>query len=120
MKDSATLTCTGGGTYYDQTNNACSPCATGCALCVVDFDYCTDCVSGYDWDKSSMKCVRATLGLAAVVLALSVITLIFGVIICLLSCKLWSSIAFYLSLTELFRFFIFLSFSYSSSNNERK
>lgn len=87
MKDSTTLICSSG--YYNKNENACGRCADGCLSCVVDYDYCYDCLDGWDWDRSSMKCVRATLGLAAVVLALSVLTLIFGVIICLLACKLW-------------------------------
>ena len=73
---------------YSKADDACSRCVDGCSVCFVDYDYCLNCQAGWDWDKSGMKCVRATLGLAAVVLALSVLTLIFGVIICILSCKL--------------------------------
>lgn len=73
---------------YDKNNDACGRCADGCALCIVDYDYCLNCKAGWDWDRSAMKCVRATLGLSAVVLALSVLILIFGVVTCILSCKL--------------------------------
>ena len=75
-------------TAYSKNDDACGRCAEGCATCFVDYDYCTDCKAGWDWDRSAMKCVRATLGLSAVVLALSVLVLIFGVVTCILSCKL--------------------------------
>lgn len=88
------FTCSGTGSAasvagaYNKNKDTCDRCVEGCAACYIDYDYCTSCQTGYDWDKSGYKCVRATLGLAAVILALSVLTLIFGVVICLLSCKL--------------------------------
>lgn len=81
-----TATCAAGS--YNQGKDRCDSCAEGCTMCFIDYDICYECKQGYDWDRSGLKCVRASLGLAAVVLALSVLLLIFGVITCLLACKL--------------------------------
>lgn len=93
LTSTSAVTCSGTNsvtstTGYNKDENACARCAEGCSTCYVDYDYCTNCKAGWDWDRSGMKCVRATLGLAAVVLALSVLILIFGVVTCILSCKL--------------------------------
>lgn len=59
-----------------------------CEKCIIDYDECIKCKIGWDYDRNKNKCIRATLGLAAVVLALSAIFLILAVITCICACKL--------------------------------
>lgn len=77
------------GTWgYNSKVDACDRCIDGCATCAFDYDYCTSCKKGWDFDRNGMACTRATLGLTAVVFALSAIALIFAVITCVCACKL--------------------------------
>jgi hypothetical protein len=77
------------GTWgYNSKVDACDRCFDGCANCAFDYDYCTSCKEGWDFDRNGMACTRATLGLTAVVFALSAITLIFAVLTCVCACKL--------------------------------
>lgn len=73
---------------YNKANDQCDRCADGCDSCVVDYDLCAACKEGWDFDRNNFQCIRATLGLAAVVLALSALTLIVVVITCICACKL--------------------------------
>ena len=84
-------TITGSALGYNKNSDTCDRCADGCASCSIDYDVCIDCKSGWDFDRAGLTCTRATLGLAAVVLALSALTLIVVVITCICACKLWSS-----------------------------
>lgn len=78
----------GYGLGYNANINSCVDCKAGCEICAVDYDICYSCYAGWDFDEKNLQCVRATLGLAAVVLALSVLVLIVGIITCVLACKL--------------------------------
>jgi hypothetical protein len=73
---------------YNSNTDTCDPCMKGCALCGIDYNICYGCDAGWDFDQNGLQCVRATLGLAAVVLALSVLVLIVTIISCILACKL--------------------------------
>lgn len=78
----------GWGIGYNSNTDSCEDCKWGCERCAIDYDICYSCYPGWDFDANNMQCVRATLGLAAVVLALSVLVLIVGIISCILACKL--------------------------------
>lgn len=78
----------GYGVGYNANIDSCVDCKEGCELCAVDYDICYSCYAGWDFDEKNLQCIRATLGLAAVVLALSVLVLIVGIITCVLACKL--------------------------------
>ena len=73
---------------YNKNNDSCDSCNVGCATCAFDYDLCTSCKEGWDFDRNAYACTRATLGLAAVVFALSALTLLVGVITCICACKL--------------------------------
>lgn len=73
---------------YNSNTDTCDPCVKGCEYCVIDYNICYGCEAGWDYDANNFQCTRATLGLAAVVLALSVLILITGIITCILACKL--------------------------------
>jgi hypothetical protein len=78
----------GGQVGYNSNTDTCDQCMKGCAYCAIDYNICYGCDAGWDFDQNGLQCVRATLGLAAVVLALSVLILVVGVITCILACKL--------------------------------
>lgn len=78
----------GATTAYNPTKDICDNCMEGCASCGIDYNICTSCKQGWDFDRKNLKCLRASLGLAAVVLALSVLSLLVGVISCICACKL--------------------------------
>lgn len=73
---------------YNKAADSCDNCATGCATCAVDYNLCTSCKAGWDLDKKNYNCIRATLGLTATVLALSVLIILLSVITCICACKL--------------------------------
>ena len=73
---------------YNSNNNSCDRCMDGCSSCAVDYNVCTSCYAGWDYDRNGGQCIRATLGLAAVVLALSALTLLIVIITCICACKL--------------------------------
>lgn len=79
---------TGGSYGYNKEKDYCQLCIEGCQSCVVDYNICLTCRSGWDMDVAGLQCLRATVGLAAVVLALSVLTLLVGVLTCICACKL--------------------------------
>lgn len=79
---------TGAAVGYNKNNDSCDRCMDGCLQCSIDYDICIKCKSGWDFDRAGLQCIRATLGLAAVVLALSVLTLLIVVITCICACKL--------------------------------
>ena len=79
---------TGSSIGYNSNTDTCDPCLKGCAQCGIDYNICYGCDAGWDFDQNNLQCVRATLGLAAVVLALSVLVLIVTIISCILACKL--------------------------------
>jgi len=79
---------TGGVVGYNSGTDTCDNCMRGCALCAIDYNICYACDAGWDFDAAGLQCVRASLGLAAVVLALSVLILVIGIISCILACKL--------------------------------
>ena len=88
-----TLYCSGSSMFgslygYNKAKDYCDYCIEGCETCVIDYDYCIKCRVGWDYDRTQNKCIRATLGLAAVVLALSALFLILAVITCICACKL--------------------------------
>lgn len=71
-------------TYYDKTSNNCELlCKLGCASCVTDVDFCTDCTSGFYWN-SDYTCLPAGVGLLAASLAFLVIGLVFLIATCCL------------------------------------
>ena len=76
------------GYGYNKNNDSCDLCAVGCVKCAFDYDLCVECKEGWDFDRNAFACTRATLGLSAVVLALSVLTLLVGVITCVCAFKL--------------------------------
>lgn len=85
----------GYGSGYNSATDTCSDCKAGCATCIIDYDICYSCAAGWDFDAANYQCIRASLGLAAVVLALSVLVLIVGIITCVLAYKLsWYRISF--------------------------
>lgn len=79
---------TGSSIGYNTNNDSCDKCFDGCESCMIDYNYCMTCKTGWDFDQNGLQCIRATLGLAAVVLALSVLTLLFVIITCICACKL--------------------------------
>lgn len=79
---------TGATVGYNKNNDSCDRCADGCADCALDYDICYTCKQGWDFDRNGFACLRATLGLSAVVLALSVLTLLVLVFTCICACKL--------------------------------
>lgn len=82
-------TCLSATYAYNPTKDICDNCIEGCITCHIDYDICSYCKQGWDFDRKNFQCLRATLGLAAVVLALSVLSLLVGVISCICACKLW-------------------------------
>lgn len=83
---------TGGTIGYNKNSDTCDRCVDGCLSCSIDYDICTECKQGWDFDRAGSKCVRATLGLAAAVLAVQGLTIIVVVITCIFAWKLWSSL----------------------------
>lgn len=73
---------------YNKQTDTCDECMTGCASCLIDYNICGTCKAGYDYDRINGQCIRATLGLAAVVLALSALILVVVIITCICACKL--------------------------------
>lgn len=73
---------------YKKASDTCDYCAEGCSACAVDYDICTDCKLGWDFDAKNRTCLRATLGLTATVLALSALILFLTIITCICACKL--------------------------------
>lgn len=73
---------------YNSAKDICDNCLEGCSACLIDYNICSSCKAGWDYDRKNGQCLRATLGLAAVVLALSVLMLLTGVISCICACKL--------------------------------
>lgn len=73
---------------YNTNKDICDNCLEGCLTCMIDYNVCSSCRQGWDFDRKNGQCLRATLGLAAVVLALSVLMLLVGVISCICACKL--------------------------------
>lgn len=73
---------------YNSQKDVCSYCIEGCRFCIVDYNRCYQCRNGWDYDAKNYSCVRATLGLSATVLALSVLVLITLVSTCICACKL--------------------------------
>lgn len=73
---------------YNSNTDLCDNCVKGCTTCAIDYNICYGCDAGWDFDQNNFQCIRATLGLAAVVLALSVLILIVTIISCILACKL--------------------------------
>ena len=67
---------------YNIETDRCEYCAEGCTRCFVDYDKCTACLSGYEYHRESLTCVKAGLGLGAAVLGLSVLMLIATIIGC--------------------------------------
>lgn len=93
---------------YNSKTDTCDQCIDGCSGCIFDYDVCTSCKAGWDFDRAGLQCLRATLGLAAVVLALSALLLVVVVITCICACKLWlfeAKILFILVSIILFFFF---------------
>lgn len=78
----------GGVVGYNSNTDTCDKCLKGCFYCAVDYNICYGCEAGWDFDQNNLQCTRATLGLAATVLALSVLSLIAGIVTCILSYKL--------------------------------
>lgn len=88
-----TIVCPGASaTYgvigYNKQTDSCDQCIAGCSACLIDYNICSSCKAGYDFDRVNGQCIRATLGLAAVVLALSVLILLVVIITCICACKL--------------------------------
>lgn len=84
----STASYTGAVVGYNKEKDQCQFCMEGCSACAVDYNVCIQCRTGWDFDRPNYACLRATVGLAAVVLALSVLTLLIGVITCVCACKL--------------------------------
>ena len=70
------------GRSYNKDKNVCQDeCKLGCASCIVDYDFCTDCSNGYIWNPD-YTCIPAVIGLEAASLALLAIGLVFLIISC--------------------------------------
>lgn len=70
-------------TYYNKNENICViECKIGCKECYVDYDYCLRCESGYEWNKD-YTCTPIKIGLQGASLALLALSLIFGLIGCI-------------------------------------
>ena len=68
---------------YNYETDRCEYCAGGCAQCFIDVDRCISCKAGYEYHPDSYTCVRAELGLAAAILAVSIILLGLSIAGCL-------------------------------------
>lgn len=73
---------------YNKNTDSCEFCKEGCLNCAIDYDFCTKCKGGWDYDRSKRQCLRATLGLAATILGLTALFLVLVVITCVCACKL--------------------------------
>ena len=60
----------------------------GCVSCIYDYDFCTSCKAGWDFNRGGYNCLRATLGLTAVNFVLSVLVVAGGVLTCMKANKL--------------------------------
>ena len=68
---------------YNSGTDRCEYCSDGCSTCFVDVDICTSCKAGYEFHPDSYTCARAELGLAAAILAVSIILEIVVIIGCM-------------------------------------
>ena len=73
---------------YNKEDDNCSRCMEGCNQCVYDYDICTSCMVGWDYNRGGRACLRASLGLAAVNMILSIVLVVAGVLTCLKASKL--------------------------------
>lgn len=76
------------GQAYNSATDTCEYCTPGCKTCYVEVDLCIDCHSGWEYNPTSLSCVRAGLGLSATILAFSALALILGVVSCIGANKL--------------------------------
>ena len=81
-----------GSTYdirgYNPENEECDTCMTGCNECYLDYDLCTNCQVGWDYNRAGRSCLRATLGLAATNMCLAIVVVVGAVLTCLKASKL--------------------------------
>lgn len=80
--------CISGAHYYNVNDDTCEECMTGCTSCAYDYDICTSCKVGWDYNRGGRSCLRATLGLTAVNFVLSVLVVAGGVLTCMKASKL--------------------------------